>query len=160
MIVMDYIAYLHKDRGSDFGVSFPDFPGCITAGRTLEEAHRMAAEALALHIAGMIDDGEAIPDPSPLDALADDPDRKGAVAFLVPAEPETERTVRINITAREKQVERIDKLARRAGMTRSAYMVQSALHRSPQRRERAKAQGPPAKSKTRPAKTPRGVSRA
>jgi predicted RNase H-like HicB family nuclease len=24
---MDYIAYLHKDRKSDFGVSFPDFPG-------------------------------------------------------------------------------------------------------------------------------------
>jgi Uncharacterised protein family (UPF0150). len=33
---MDYIAYLHEDRKSDFGVSFPDFPGCITAGRTLE----------------------------------------------------------------------------------------------------------------------------
>jgi len=25
---MDYIAYLHKDSKSDFGVSFPDFPGC------------------------------------------------------------------------------------------------------------------------------------
>src|SRR5213082_2505660 len=44
---MDYIAYLHKDRKSDFGVSFPDFPGCITAGRTLEEARRRAAEALS-----------------------------------------------------------------------------------------------------------------
>src|SRR2546429_6091608 len=33
---MDYIAYLHKDRKSDFGVSFPDFPGCISAGRTLK----------------------------------------------------------------------------------------------------------------------------
>ena len=31
---MEYIAYLHKDRKSDFGVSFPDFPGCITAGKT------------------------------------------------------------------------------------------------------------------------------
>ena len=35
---MEYVAYLHKDRDSDFGVSFPDFPGCVTAGRTLEEA--------------------------------------------------------------------------------------------------------------------------
>jgi hypothetical protein len=33
---------LHKDRKSDFGVSFPDFPGSITAGRTLEEARRRA----------------------------------------------------------------------------------------------------------------------
>ena len=126
---MDYIAYLHKDKGSDFGVSFPDFPGCITAGKTLDEAHRMAADALALHIAGMVEDGEEIPAPSTLDALADDPAMKDAVAFLVHVELETERTVRINITAREKQLEEIDKLANKAGLTRSAYMVQSALHR-------------------------------
>ena len=126
---MDYIAYLHKDRDSDFGVSFPDFPGCITAGKTLEEAHRMAAEALALHIAGMVEDGEAVPEPSTLDALAEDPAMKDAVAFLVHVEPETERTVRINITARAKQVEEIDHLADKAGMTRSAYMVQSSLNR-------------------------------
>jgi predicted RNase H-like HicB family nuclease len=64
---MDYIAYLHKNRKSDFGVSFPDFPGCITAGRTLEEARRRAAEALSFHIAGMIEDGEKIPNPSSID---------------------------------------------------------------------------------------------
>jgi len=126
---MEYIAYLHKDRDSDFGVSFPDFPGCITAGRTLEQAHRMAAEALALHIAGMIEDGEAIPEPSTLDDLAGDPAREGAVAVLVHVEPETERTVRINITAREKQVQEIDKLANEAGLTRSAFMVQRSLNR-------------------------------
>ena len=133
---MDYIAYLHKDKGSDFGVSFPDFPGCITAGKTLDEAHRMAAEALALHIAGMVEDGEEIPAPSMLDALADDPAMKDEVAFLVHVETETERTVRINITAREKQLEEIDKLANKAGLTRSAYMVQSALHRYPRSRRR------------------------
>jgi hypothetical protein len=68
-----------------------------------------------------------------LDALAEDPAREGAVAFLVHVEPETERTVRINITAREKQVEEIDKLADEAGMTRSAYMVQRSLNRVPGR---------------------------
>lgn len=130
---MDYIAYLHKDRKSDFGVSFPDFPGCITAGRTLQEAHRMAAEALALHIAGMVEDGDGIPEPSTLDALAEDPLREGAVAFLVHVDPETDRTVRINITARETQVEEIDKMAEKVGMTRSAYMVQSSLHRYPEK---------------------------
>jgi predicted RNase H-like HicB family nuclease len=128
---MEYIAYLHKDKASDFGVSFPDFPGCVTAGKTLEEAHKMAAEALALHIAGMVEDGDAIPEPSTLDDLAEDPARAGAVAFLVHVEPETQRTVRINITARENQLEEIDKLANQAGLTRSAYMVQAALHPYP-----------------------------
>jgi predicted RNase H-like HicB family nuclease len=82
---MDYIAYLHKDRKSDFAVSFPDFPGCITAGRTLEEARRGAAAALSLHIAGMVEDGDKIPNPSTMDDVVDDPARKDAVAFLVPA---------------------------------------------------------------------------
>lgn len=78
-----YFAYLHQDPGSDFGVSFPDFPGCVTAGRTLAEAKRMAAEALALHIAGMADDGEPIPRPSTPADLARNADRAGAVVFLV-----------------------------------------------------------------------------
>jgi len=32
-----YIAVIHKDPDSDFGVSFPDFPDCITAGATIDE---------------------------------------------------------------------------------------------------------------------------
>jgi predicted RNase H-like HicB family nuclease len=123
---MEYIAYLHKDKRSDYGVSFPDFPGCITAGKTLEEARELAVEALTLHMAGMIEDGDALPKPSTLDQLAKDPAMRGAVAFLVSAEP-PEKTVRVNITARESQIEAIDRLARKAGMTRSAYMVQSSV---------------------------------
>jgi predicted RNase H-like HicB family nuclease len=122
---MEYIAYLHKDRKSDFGVSFPDFPGCITAGKTLEESRRNAEEALALHITGMIEDGEAIPEPSTLDDIADDPAIKDAVAILVNVD--SEKRVRVNITARESQIDRIDRLAEEAGMTRSAYFVQAAL---------------------------------
>ena len=38
----EYIALIHKEPGSDYGVSFPDFPGCITAGTTVDEARRMA----------------------------------------------------------------------------------------------------------------------
>ena len=89
----------------------------------------MAAEALDLHIAGMIEDGEIVPDPSTLDALANDPNMKGAVAVLVSVEPAIEKTVRINITARKSQLEAIDQLAVKAGLTRSAFMVQSALNR-------------------------------
>lgn len=124
---MDYIAYLHKDGKSDFGVSFPDFPGCITAGRTLEEARRLAAEALALHLQGMIEDGEAIPEASTLDQLQSDPARRGAVCFLVGADAAEDKSVRVNITARASQIRKIDDLADRAGLTRSAFLVRQAL---------------------------------
>ena len=60
---MTFIGVVHKDADTDYGVSFPDFPGCIATGRTLEEAKANAEEALALHIAGMLEDGEPIPYP-------------------------------------------------------------------------------------------------
>jgi predicted RNase H-like HicB family nuclease len=126
---MDYIAYLHKEKDSDYGVSFPDFPGCITAGRTLEEARRMAVEALALHIQGMIEDGATVPEPSKLDDLQSDPDLRDGVALVVPAELPSKR-VRVNITAMESQIAEIDRLAEKAGMTRSGYIIQRALDRS------------------------------
>jgi predicted RNase H-like HicB family nuclease len=53
-------------------VSFPDFPGCITAGKTIEESRRNAQNALALYISGMIEDGESIPQPSTLDENPND----------------------------------------------------------------------------------------
>ncbi len=36
-----YIALIHKDPDSDYGVSFPDLPGVATAGSTLDEARAM-----------------------------------------------------------------------------------------------------------------------
>jgi predicted RNase H-like HicB family nuclease len=123
---MEYIAYLRKRRDSDYGVSFPDFPGCITAGSTLEEARRMAVEALTFHIEGMREDGEEIPAPSTLDDLRGDPAMKGAVAFLTEVR-RPEKTVRINITARESQIAEIDRRARGVGLTRSSFVVQKAL---------------------------------
>jgi predicted RNase H-like HicB family nuclease len=123
---MEYIAYLHKDRKSDFGVSFPDFPGCITAGKTLGEASRNAAEALKIHIEGMLADGDEIPEASALDDLAGDRAMKGAVVFLVRINM-SDKVERFNITARKSQMEEIDRLARQQGMTRSAYLVAAAI---------------------------------
>ena len=40
-----YIALIHKEADSDYGVSFPDLPGVISAGKTLDEARDMGAEA-------------------------------------------------------------------------------------------------------------------
>jgi len=56
-----YPAIIHKEDNSDWGISFPDFPGCVSAGETIEEALAMGAEALQFHIDGMAEDGEDIP---------------------------------------------------------------------------------------------------
>ncbi|MGO3928897.1 type II toxin-antitoxin system HicB family antitoxin [Rhodopseudomonas pseudopalustris] len=41
-----YIALIHKDRDGSYGVSFPDIPGVVTAGDSIEEAMQEAAEVL------------------------------------------------------------------------------------------------------------------
>jgi predicted RNase H-like HicB family nuclease len=82
-IMASYIALLRKDKNSDYGVEFPDLPGCISAGTTLEEARRMAEEALAAHAAFLRENGDEVPAPSPLDVIARRPEIKGAVPLMV-----------------------------------------------------------------------------
>ena len=47
---------VHEDPGSDSGMSFPDFPGCVTAAPTAEVAVAEAREALQLNLDGLIAD--------------------------------------------------------------------------------------------------------
>lgn len=44
-----------------FTVTVPSLPGCITYGKNLTEAHRMAEEAITLYLQDMIAEGEALP---------------------------------------------------------------------------------------------------
>ncbi len=117
-----YIALMRKTEGSDYGVEFPDFPGCVTAGRTLDEARRMAAEALALHSEGMREDGETLPAPSPLDVIMRDPENAEAVAFLVDVPAPQRRAMRINVTLPADIVQAID----RASGNRSRFLADAA----------------------------------
>jgi predicted RNase H-like HicB family nuclease len=121
-----YIGLIHKDPDSGYGVSFPDFPGAITAAATLDEARAMAEEALALHIAGMTEDGEPIPEPSSLEAVMSDVDNRKGVAILVDAKTETAKAVRVNITLPEDILAQIDRYAERQGLTRSGFLAQAA----------------------------------
>ncbi len=71
-----YVALIRKEPHSDYGVDFPDFPGCVTAGRTLDEAVAMAHEALAGHAALMVEEGEKLPAPSRVETVLRDPHNK------------------------------------------------------------------------------------
>jgi predicted RNase H-like HicB family nuclease len=117
-----YIALIRKEPGSDFGVDFPDFPGCVTAGRTLDEARRMASDALDLHIRGMIEDREPIPEPLLLDAIMADADNRDAVAFLVDVATKPTRSVRVNVMLPADLVEAID----RSTNNRSRFLTDAA----------------------------------
>jgi predicted RNase H-like HicB family nuclease len=84
-----YIALVHKDKGTSYGVSFPDVPGCISAGDTFEEAVANASEALAGHLSLMTADGDVIPNARSLEELKEDNEflddsTDAVVAFVAP----------------------------------------------------------------------------
>jgi len=120
-----YIAIIHKEAGSDFGISFPDFPGCVSAGSTLQEALEMGAEALAGHIEIMEEDGEAIPEPSSMDEIMADRDNRDGVAVLVQAPVRQAKAVRVNITLPEDVLNAIDKHAEAHGYSRSGFIAKA-----------------------------------
>ena len=121
-----YIAIIHKDANSDYGVSFPDLPGVITAGRTLDEARAMATEALAFHLEGLAEDGEAVPEPSTLEEIMAIAENKDGVAVLIDAPAADVKSVRVNITLPADVLGEIDKYAEREGFTRSGFLAQAA----------------------------------
>lgn len=122
-----YIGIIHKDRGSDFGVSFPDFPGCVSAGGDMNEVASLAREALDMHVRGMVEDGDHIPDPSPLDRVQAHEFARGALAYIV-VEVSTakRRAIKVSITIPEDDLANIDSYAKGHGMARSAFLVQAA----------------------------------
>ncbi|MBU0740330.1 MAG: type II toxin-antitoxin system HicB family antitoxin [Alphaproteobacteria bacterium] len=124
--MQNFIGLIHKDPDSDYGVSFPDFPGVATAGTDLDDARRMAEEALAFHVEGMIEDGEAIPEPSSLEAIMSDPGNSDAVAVLIPLRSPAKKAVRVNITLAEDLLRAIDAHAEAHGLTRSGFLAQAA----------------------------------
>jgi predicted RNase H-like HicB family nuclease len=121
-----YIALIHKDAGSDYGVSFPDLPGSVTAGVDLDDAMRMAEEALALHLTGMAEDGELIPEPSSLETIMADRENRDAVAVLVKAPPPPAEAVEANVALSQYELEQIDKFAAAHGYTLPSLLLRAA----------------------------------
>lgn len=123
-----YIGLIHKEADSDYGVSFPDFPGVATVGTSLDDARAMAGEALAFHIEGLVSDGEAIPEPSSLEDVMADAQNRDGVAILVAVKTDARKSVRVNVTLPEDVLEQIDKYAEEKGLTRSGFLAKAAKH--------------------------------
>lgn len=116
-----YPAVLEKEPDSVYGVTFPDFPGCVSAGDTAEEALVNAHEALAGHVALMVQDGDLLPLPTAVEDVAADPGvtmiAVSVVGVTIPG-----RAKRINVTLDEALLEEIDTVAK----NRSRFLADAA----------------------------------
>jgi predicted RNase H-like HicB family nuclease len=124
-------ALVHEEDGV-FGISFPDFPGAVSTGRSEEEVIRKGAEALTFHVAGMIEDGDAMPVLRSLAELRKDREfravAKDAVLVMIPFEMPG-RAVRLNISMDEHLLDAVDRAAQAAGQSRSAFLADAARKR-------------------------------
>jgi len=59
-------AVVTQTKSDNYSAYFPDLPGCITGGDTAEELFYNLKEALSLHLYGMEEDGDEIPQSSNL----------------------------------------------------------------------------------------------
>jgi predicted RNase H-like HicB family nuclease len=118
-----------------FGVIVPDLPGCFSAGDSLDEALSGAEEAAAAWIDAALDAGEAIPAPSSLQAIRENPDYNGWTFGVITLDPALldDTIERVNITLPRRVLRRLDALARAAGESRSGFIAHLTLegpHRS------------------------------
>jgi predicted RNase H-like HicB family nuclease len=117
------------DENTAFGVVFPDLPGCFSAGDTLDEALTNAEESAAVWIDSVLDKGGAVPAPSSLDALRENPDFAGWTFAVVTVDPALldDTAERVNITLPRRVLKRLDALADAAGATRSGFIAQMTI---------------------------------
>lgn len=60
--MMRYAVVIEKAQ-SNYSAYVPDLPGCVATGATKEEVESNIRKAIALHIEGLRNDGQDIPQP-------------------------------------------------------------------------------------------------
>jgi predicted RNase H-like HicB family nuclease len=136
-------ALVHEEdgpKGRVYGISFPDFPGVVSGGSSLDQAITRGRETLAFHVAGMMEDGDPVPALRSLEELRTDKeiardmrDVKRVCIVEVPVELPG-RPVRVNISIEDRLLDAIDRAAQAGGQSRSAFLADAA---------RAKIRGTP-----------------
>lgn len=121
-----YLALVHKDGDSAWGLSFPDVPGCFAAADSEADILRAGAEALEL----WFDDADPVPARGPAEIAAEVAGdlAQGAFLLAVPLVRPSTRSRRVNISLDAGTLDAIDAAAAGLGLTRSGYLAMAALN--------------------------------
>lgn len=127
-----YIALLHPPVGdTGWGVTFPDVPGCVSAGETFEVAAEAAREALSGHLALLKTEGLIPPPARTLAELRADPliaeDLEDALVQLVAPRRVPGERVRVNIMIDKGLLRLTDEAAEARGLSRSAFIEEALI---------------------------------
>jgi predicted RNase H-like HicB family nuclease len=121
-----YLALVHKDEDSAYGVSFPDLPGCFSAADDFDGIISAASEALDLWF-----ETEPLVEPRSIeevrqDVAADLAD--GAFLVAMPYVRRSTKQVRVNISMDAGTLDAIDTAANQMRLTRSSFLALAATN--------------------------------
>jgi predicted RNase H-like HicB family nuclease len=120
----NYVGIIQKEK--KYGIVFPDFPGCVSFGDTIEEVYKNGIEALSLHINGMMEDNDLIPEPRTIEEIKKTSeewyDFEDAIFLYIPYIQEQNKVVRINISINQGLLNKIDTITK----NRSAFLSEIA----------------------------------
>jgi predicted RNase H-like HicB family nuclease/predicted RNA binding protein YcfA (HicA-like mRNA interferase family) len=124
-----YMAVVHQEGDSAYGVWFPDLPGCFAAGDTEDEAVASAKRSLMLYAEDAIDDGEELPVPRTLHELRNETSVRealdcGGFVIMVPLIVNSGRVKRVSLDFDAALVDTIDEVSKECNLTRKAWVEQ------------------------------------
>ena len=121
---MKYIAIVHKDADSDYGITMPDFPGCFASAVSLEDISKSVQEAVELWA-----ENENITPPIALElsSVKKLEEAQDAMFYLVDISFDflEDKVVPVNISMPIYMRNRIDKMAKVRGLSRSAFLLKA-----------------------------------
>ena len=121
---------IHKDADSDYGVTVPDLPGCFSAGSSLKEAYNNAKEAITGHLGVLLEHGEAIPQPSEIEAISQLEQAEDAHSLnYIDMDDNlfTRESQQVTITLPKYYISAFDQYADKKGMKRSNLLLKGAM---------------------------------
>jgi predicted RNase H-like HicB family nuclease len=138
-----FIAIIKRDGEAAYSASFPDFPGILANGPTLDQLLAKAGELLAHHIERLLETHRTIAVPTPAEAV----ERGDAFLLAAVNVPDDVGMAHIELDLPALTLARIDSIARRLGLSRSALFVQAVNRREietaiPRDRRSAAPDGP------------------
>ena len=125
---LTYVALVHKanKKSTTYGVMFPDFPGCVSAGSTLNKALENARVGLVFHMEGLLDMGQRLPEPTSLEQILADPENKDTTPCFIHLVPPIGHLKRVNISIDAGLLAEIDHAAKLRRKNRSEFLAEAA----------------------------------
>ena len=127
--VKSYPAILEKIK-QGYSVFFPDLPGAVSAGKDYEDAVKKAKECISLHLYGMLEDKDSIPEPSHISDIIPQLEKNDLIALIEPdifaiKIQQEDKAARINISLPRSLLAAIDAKAMLLHINRSTFIQQA-----------------------------------